>query len=485
MNVVSKQDRVYPRTPSELEQKYNYGKVFEEITGVRLTLEEQEAMVRAELSLKLGYDDNDQIVSMLNASADIITITGNRLTIDSDYFTLAEDGTIHCTAGEIGGCVIRDGLLEVPMANIKGKLTVDHIDTGMFTAKLEEIEGRVVGAEGGISSINTSLDILSGRIESKVERTDFDILDGTVKTAVADIVIVKDLIESKVSQTDFDALGNVVSAYDTRIAQTENDISLRATKTELSSLGTQVAAAEAAILLNTAQIALKVSQTDFNALGNTVSQYDTRITANYNNIQSKVSQSDFNDLGKRVTTAEGSITTLAGQIALKVSQENFDALSGEVTTVKGQLDLKIDADNLISVLNASADLVSIESGRFELTGDMVYWKEGYLSTHWVGAEECSFGDGWNNNLVINSSGMFFGETFSLVSQYEIETGTKTFLTVDNIECAFAKAGGWEFSANGATLTTDLGYLTISVGGIIGTATGGTLLSWSKLKELAG
>ena len=133
-----KQDRTYPRTAADIERKMNYEKKFAEIMGVALDaqkhVEESEALMKAELSLKLGYDDNDQIVSMLNASADIITITGDRLTIDSTYFTLEEDGTIWATAGEIGGCTIENGLLKVPAAQISGILKANQIEAFEITA---------------------------------------------------------------------------------------------------------------------------------------------------------------------------------------------------------------------------------------------------------------------------------------------------------------------------------------------------------------
>ena len=50
--------------------------------------------VQAELELKIGKDENDQIISMINASADVINLTGNRLTLGSDNCTITEDGTI-------------------------------------------------------------------------------------------------------------------------------------------------------------------------------------------------------------------------------------------------------------------------------------------------------------------------------------------------------------------------------------------------------
>ncbi len=50
--------------------------------------------VQADLELKIGKDENDQIISMINASADVINLTGNRLTLGSDNCTITKDGTI-------------------------------------------------------------------------------------------------------------------------------------------------------------------------------------------------------------------------------------------------------------------------------------------------------------------------------------------------------------------------------------------------------
>lgn len=50
--------------------------------------------VQADLELKISKDDNGQIISMINASADVINLTGNRLTLGSDNCTITKDGTI-------------------------------------------------------------------------------------------------------------------------------------------------------------------------------------------------------------------------------------------------------------------------------------------------------------------------------------------------------------------------------------------------------
>lgn len=51
-----------------------------------------EGQLDASLELKLGRDENDQVVSMINASADQITLSGNRLIVNSNNFQLDGDG---------------------------------------------------------------------------------------------------------------------------------------------------------------------------------------------------------------------------------------------------------------------------------------------------------------------------------------------------------------------------------------------------------
>ena len=89
--------------------------------------------VSAKLELKLGKDENDKVVSMLNASADIITINSNRLIINSTYFNLSADGTITATKGFIGDCELVDGkfiakkLQTEPTTDTRYSVTVDDL----------------------------------------------------------------------------------------------------------------------------------------------------------------------------------------------------------------------------------------------------------------------------------------------------------------------------------------------------------------------
>lgn len=53
-----------------------------------------EGQLDASLELKLGRDENDQVVSMINASADQIMLRGNRLIIESNNFQLDGNGRV-------------------------------------------------------------------------------------------------------------------------------------------------------------------------------------------------------------------------------------------------------------------------------------------------------------------------------------------------------------------------------------------------------
>ena len=72
-------------------------------------------------------------------------------------------GTIYATGGEIGGCLINNGKLEIPVANISGKLTADNIDVGTINIDAAQItSGTINSARIGNASItNAKIDTLA------------------------------------------------------------------------------------------------------------------------------------------------------------------------------------------------------------------------------------------------------------------------------------------------------------------------------------
>lgn len=66
---------------------------------------------QALLDMKISRGDNNEIVSMLNASADVIEIKSNRFSLTSDNATISTDGKVKFTKGEIGGWDINQNYL--------------------------------------------------------------------------------------------------------------------------------------------------------------------------------------------------------------------------------------------------------------------------------------------------------------------------------------------------------------------------------------
>ena len=81
------------------------GEITQEVS--RATSEEN--TLRASISLKIDKDDDGQIISMINESADVITLNSNRLVVNSSNFTLDRNGNvsvsgiINATSGSVGG----------------------------------------------------------------------------------------------------------------------------------------------------------------------------------------------------------------------------------------------------------------------------------------------------------------------------------------------------------------------------------------------
>lgn len=86
-----------------------------------------EGELDASLELKLGRDENDQVISMINASADQIVLRGNRLIVECNNFELDGSGRVHIIesllfdSGEVSGVEIlgHDGRNNALLQNVK------------------------------------------------------------------------------------------------------------------------------------------------------------------------------------------------------------------------------------------------------------------------------------------------------------------------------------------------------------------------------
>ena len=135
------------------------GEITQEVS--RATSEEN--TLRASISLKIDKDDDGQIISMINESADVITLNSNRLEVNSTNFSLDRSGNVsikgkvEATSGSVGPFNITNNGLEWASGGTKvwsNVIFTDFIEAQGASKRL------VIGAESstnrGKVDINSS-----------------------------------------------------------------------------------------------------------------------------------------------------------------------------------------------------------------------------------------------------------------------------------------------------------------------------------------
>lgn len=102
------------------------------VGGQVTTLDGAVQDINAELTLKVDKNDNDQVVSMINASADEIYLRSNRLVIDSTNFKLNDQGNITATGGNIANFNINSTSFSKSISGIYDYNLFDKILVAMY-----------------------------------------------------------------------------------------------------------------------------------------------------------------------------------------------------------------------------------------------------------------------------------------------------------------------------------------------------------------
>lgn len=163
---MSKQDKVAPRTPADLERKYN--KSFSEILGVATDARDyaKEAKKEAEeLKFQVGNglsaqfklsieEDNTKTFSLIDGKATKIHFESDSFSVDSTYFKLQEDGTVTIKKGDIGGCSFDgEGKLLVPVEFLSGKILAQQINADGIAAANVNLSGKITATEGSFGDM--------------------------------------------------------------------------------------------------------------------------------------------------------------------------------------------------------------------------------------------------------------------------------------------------------------------------------------------
>lgn len=132
----------------------NEGEVASNWTPSTFDIGDDLTAIRASLELKV---DKTSLISEINASANVITLTGNRFVVNSDNFSLTQDGTMTATSGTFNGSVNATSITAMNRYSIRNeenfvftRLAIresDGITTGKSVSRV--ILGKAVLNSGG------------------------------------------------------------------------------------------------------------------------------------------------------------------------------------------------------------------------------------------------------------------------------------------------------------------------------------------------
>ncbi|MGP4074120.1 Gp37-like protein [Piscibacillus sp. B03] len=172
-----------------------------------------------------------------------------------------------------------------------------------------------------------------------------DDLDVTVSNHSSSITQLSTEIESKVESSVFDVLEGRVTDAESTITQHSNEIALKADSTVVDEIESRVSTAEVDINALESEIVLKADSTVVDGLETRITSAESDIDGLNSTISLKADSTVVDGIEERVTTAE----------------LNIDGLEGEI-------DLRVEKDGVISAINLSSESTTIQSSKINLVG---------------------------------------------------------------------------------------------------------------------
>ena len=151
-------------TDAEGELKSNITQTADAITAEVTRAQKAEGQLDASLELKLGRDENDQVISMINASADQIMLRGNRLIVESNNFRLDGAGRVAIIDSlNFNSTALGDGLTIIGLDG-RGRPVLQNIliDLSTVTDSNEENLATESYVDNSLSDYATKSELPSG-----------------------------------------------------------------------------------------------------------------------------------------------------------------------------------------------------------------------------------------------------------------------------------------------------------------------------------
>ena len=228
-----------------------------------------------------------------------------------------------------------------------------------------------------VTENSSAITIASDKIESKVSKTDFDILEGKQSATRSQVTQTAQGLLSKAESTVVDAMKGTVDTHTTQIVQTNKDIALKADSSVVNTISGKVTANSSAITANATAIGLRLTSAQVeSAITGKKYVNETQLKATSDGLTANISSTNT-ELGKsntRITNVEATanglqttvlnkadksqITQLAGQISSKVESKDYNS---KMTQLDSAINLRVQKGDIIGQINVEAGKTLIQN----------------------------------------------------------------------------------------------------------------------------
>lgn len=184
-----------------------------ELSNLENTVSRHETEIQANaqaISLKANQEELDELSGTISGISSELTVMAGKIEAKAEKSELEE--------------------LENDVLQINTELSNLKVDVEGISTNVSNLSQTVTNHGAQISNINSSITQLSGEIESKVDKTEYETdKDGIISrlnSAETRITQTENEIQTKVNQTTFDALENRVTQAESTITQTADNVTL-------------------------------------------------------------------------------------------------------------------------------------------------------------------------------------------------------------------------------------------------------------------
>ena len=334
-----------------------------------------------------------------------------------------------------------DGSITVDSSNVK-------IDNTTLSAAYSSLKTTVTNQGTSISNLQTSVSTINGKITSKVWQSDID-------TAVDDLTNG----EIKTLSDKYSTLNQTVSGIGTRVGSLETTVNGSGSTTGLVSRMSTVEQTTTSLTSRVSTTETKVTTAQSTADTAKTNAATAQSTANTAKTNAATAQSTADAAKTAAANAQSTADTAASNVSTLTTNFNsyktqtdnkiatnvtaISNLDGRVDTAEASLVLKVDKDSLISEINASADVIVLNSNRLVIdSNNLSLTKDGKLTTSKIYTENLAL-QGASGTLSMQApSNSAYAAVNSSGDLYFLCDGAMTLTTTGEANGLSGRTGIW-------------------------------------------